>query len=78
MSPFLKPGDNVLVWKFAKPKIGDVVVLKVGDRIYIKRVKEIKNQEFFLIGDNKRESIDSREFGWIDQKDIIGKVVYKI
>ncbi len=63
---------------FSKPKVGDIVVFKVDDRIYIKRVKEIKNQRFSLNGDNKKDSLDSKEIGWINKEDIIGKVIYKI
>jgi type IV secretory pathway protease TraF len=29
-------------------------------------------------GDNKKESIDSRNFGFINKKNIIGKVVFKM
>lgn len=78
MSPFLKTRDRVLVIRFLKPKIGDVVVFKFNKRYYIKRVAQIKDNEYFVTGDNKKESVDSRRFGWIDKKDIIGKVIYKI
>jgi len=67
MSPFLKPGDNVLVWRFAKPKIGDVIVFKVNDKHYVKRIEKIKGDQYFVLGDNKKESIDSKKFGWIDK-----------
>lgn len=82
MAPSLLNNQTVLAssvpFIFSKPKVGDVVVFKVGDRIYIKRVKEIENQKFFLIGDNKEDSLDSKKIGWVDKKDIIGKVVYRI
>ena len=82
MEPFLLNSQTVLAssipFIFSKPKVGDVVVFKVGDRIYIKRVKEIKNQKFFLVGDNNRDSFDSKKIGWINKEDIIGKVILKI
>ena len=31
--------------------------------------------EYFIIGDNYKESIDSRNYGLINQEDIIGRVV---
>lgn len=77
MVPFLKPGDEVLIWKFLKPKIKNVVVFKRDNKFYIKRVSRIKDDKYFVLGDNEKESIDSRKFGWIDKKDIIGKIVYK-
>ena len=78
MIPFLNPGDEVIVWKHSKPKIGDATVFKKNNKFYIKRVKKIENGKYFVLGDNEKESIDSRKFGWIDKKDIIGKVIYKI
>ena len=78
MTPFLNPGDEVITWKYSKPKIGDVTVFKKNNKFYIKRVKKNENGKYFVLGDNEKESIDSRKFGWIDKKDIIGKVIYKI
>lgn len=78
MSPFLKSGDMVLVSKFGKIKSGDVVVFKIKDAVYIKRIEKKKEDRYFLIGDNRKESIDSRKLGWMDEKDIIGKVIFKI
>jgi len=81
MEPNLFNNQTVLTssipFIFSKPKSGDVVVFKVDDRIYVKRVKEIKNQKFFLIGDNNRDSLDSKKIGWISKQQILGKVVYK-
>lgn len=36
---------------------------------------EIFNK-IFVVGDNETQSTDSRSFGWIERKNIIGKVVY--
>lgn len=80
MFPALKPGQNVLVNRFPKPKVGDIIAIKDprNNKILIKRISETKNNKFFVLGDNKNESTDSRHFGWITKKDIIGKVVYKL
>lgn len=87
MSPILKPGQFVLVSRLAyllsKPKVGDIVAVKDprDGRILIKRIAKIdsakQNLRFFVLGDNKKESTDSRSFGWIGKKDIIGKVIFK-
>ena len=82
MMPRLKSGQSVLVnrlsYLFTKPKIGDVVALKDprDKKILIKRISEIKIGQCFVLGDNKKASTDSRTFGWIRKKDIIGKLVY--
>ena len=84
MFPTLRSGDKIFVNRIAyilsKPKIDDIVAVKdPRDRkVLIKRIKKIDNAKFFILGDNKTHSTDSREFGMIEKKDIIGKIVYKI
>lgn len=78
MEPFLKSGDEVLVFKFLKIKKGDVIVFKKEKKIFVKRVSKIEDGKFTVLGDNKNDSYDSRKFGFINKKDIIGKVVVKI
>lgn len=77
MRPTLKRGDNVLVlcW-FFKLEIGDLVAIKKDGREMIKRVKAIREQEIFVLGDNEKVSLDSRNFGWINKKEMIGKVIW--
>lgn len=81
MEPTYKEGDAVLVnrlaFLFKKPKIGDVIVLSNPKKniIVIKRIYKISSKGYFVVGDNKNESTDSRHFGWIFKKEIIGKVM---
>lgn len=77
MSPALKPGDKVLTinW-FINPKMEDIVVAKVKGKEIIKRVAKLKRDQLFLKGDNKKESTDSRTYGWINKSAILGKVIY--
>lgn len=77
MTPTLKRGDNVLVlcW-FFKIEKGDLVAIKKEARDMVKRVKAIKGDEAFVLGDNEKVSLDSRSFGWINKKDILGKVIW--
>lgn len=81
MEPKFKDGDVVLVnrlsYLLSKPKVGDLVALKHGKYI-IKRIRAIEEKQIFVIGDNKKESTDSRKFGWINKKEIVGKVIFKI
>ena len=80
MSPTLHAGQIVFVnrlsYFFKSPKINDIVAAKVGDKVFIKRITKIENKKFFLSGDNKSDSFDSRKFGMISRKDIIGKAVF--
>lgn len=80
MHPLYKPGERVVVIKkeFFPIKIGNVVVLKDprNGTIILKRVSKMKSKLYFVVGDNSKESTDSRQFGWIRKKYIIGKVLY--
>ncbi len=82
MVPYLAERDEVvtLPYFFGKPKIGDVIVFKhiVPPFIFCKRIKKIINDEIWVEGENKKESIDSRKFGFVKRKNIIGKVIIKL
>ena len=82
MSPKFSEEDSVLVssipFMFIKPKKGDVVVFEKFNRIYLKRIGKIKDDKYFLVGDNKKDSLDSRRFGTVDRNQIKGKVIFKI
>lgn len=82
MTPTYSEGDNVLVSSlplmFAKPKKGDVVVFEKYNRLYVKRIGKINDKKYFLVGDNKKDSHDSRRFGLVSDNQIKGKVIRKI
>lgn len=81
MLPTLKHGQDVLVrcW-FYQPKAGDMVVIKKDGKEMIKRIQRVSGrvsgQKYFVVGDNKKESTDSRRFGLIDKSEIAGKVIF--
>ena len=80
MFPTLKPGQDVLVFNwsylFSKPRIGDIVVIRKNGKDIIKRIQKILDREYFVEGDNKKQSTDSRNFGPIDKSQLIGKVIW--
>lgn len=80
MFPTLRSGQDVLCFHwayiFSKPKGGDIVVVRVNGRDMVKRIQLCHGRGIIVIGDNEKESSDSRSFGAIDRSEIIGKVVF--
>ena len=81
MEPTIHSGDFVFAVKYflRKPKEGDIVVLKhpKKEMKLIKRIKKIENEKYFVVGDNPAYSSDSRDFGFVERKEIIGKVIIR-
>ena len=85
MEPSLHNGDyvvlNRLSYLLSAPKKGDIVVLKspVGESIFIKRITKTSGRKrYFVEGDNKKHSVDSRHFGPVSIDKILGKVIFRI
>lgn len=79
MFPAFIPGQRVIITKwFWTIKVGSVVVCKYPrtKKLIIKRIAKINGHKVYLTGDNKLESIDSRDFGWLNKDCIVGKVFW--
>lgn len=85
MEPTLFSGDMVFVsslpFLVSSPKVGDIIAFEKRKKIFIKRIAE-KNpsadrEKYFVKGDNEKDSLDSMKFGWVDRKEIMGKVMSK-
>ncbi len=84
MEPSYSEGDYLIVNRLAfflrSPRKGEVVLLedpRTGKAI-LKRVRDVKKQLYYLLGDNKHYSTDSRTFGWVSSEKIIGTVLWHI
>lgn len=77
MEPAIKQGNIVLVsslpFLFSEPKVGDVVTFRKDELIFIKRIVKIKNNQYFLKGDNSKDSL---RVSWISKKDLVGKLLF--
>lgn len=78
MEPAIKNGQEIIVSKIPfwliPPRKGDIVAFDDNGMMIVKRITEAKKSKFKVKGDNKK---DSKDYGWIERKNIIGKVVYK-
>lgn len=79
MEPTILSGTILLVssipYLFKQPKLGDIVVFKVLEEKFVKRIKKNEGRRYFLAGDNTTDSLDSRKLGWVRREDILGKVL---
>jgi nickel-type superoxide dismutase maturation protease len=80
MQPALRPGDRVLVWRWARPKAGDIIILRdteAPSRFLVKRVVSADAEALSVRGDNPNVSRDSRHFGRVPRRMVVGRVVYR-
>lgn len=81
MLTVLKSGDCVFVDPKLEPEIGDIILFHhpfIQNKKLVKRIAEITTEgNFIVLGDNPPESTDSRSFGAILPKNILGVVVYR-
>ena len=83
LTPEFQEGDFVLVSKipffFSSLKPGDIIAFhQPGYGLLIKRVQSIAQDSRIEVIGSHPDSIDSRVFGPIRDKDIIGKVIWHI
>lgn len=85
MEPALLQGDRLLVqWWGRAPRAGDLVVFHNPEKwpaLLVKRVARVlpsqgQGPRFFVLGDNKAESRDSRHFGPVPAGAVLGRVVW--
>ncbi len=84
MEPIAHEGDYIFVRKFfpwEKPLENDrIIALDPRDpsRILLKRIVGIQDDKYNIIGDNKKESTDSRTFGLVPRNMIHSKIIVRI
>ncbi len=75
MAPKLRPGQLIVATAlYRKLRPGQVVIVEQANKQMVKRIERIEEDRLFVIGDNLPASIDSRQFGWLDQSAVIARV----
>jgi nickel-type superoxide dismutase maturation protease len=77
MAPEFLENNLILVKKTKDYKVGQVVGFEYDGKVLIKRISEIKGNKFYLLGDNPKNSLDSRKLGWINRDKIVFRVIVK-
>jgi nickel-type superoxide dismutase maturation protease len=80
MEPTLVSGDRLLVARLRAVRVGDIVAARhpgPRPRLMVKRVAAVLGDEVVLEGDNPRRSTDSRSFGPVDRRAVVGRAVYR-
>jgi nickel-type superoxide dismutase maturation protease len=80
MAPTLQPGDRLVVWRTRSVHPGDIVAAadpRQPERTVLKRVTSVDPEGVFLLGDNPGQSTDSRQFGRVPIKSLVGKALYR-
>jgi nickel-type superoxide dismutase maturation protease len=78
MEPTLAPGDRLLVRRTRHVHAGDVIAVRDprdSRRVLVKRVGAVLDEGIVLRGDNPSASTDSRSFGPVPARSVLGRVV---
>lgn len=77
MAPTLQPGDRVLCVPWWHYQAGHLVIGPGEAGPMVKRIERMGERGAWLVGDNRAQSTDSRELGWIPLVQLRGRVIYR-
>ena len=79
MRPGFAPGDRLLAVGPWRLRPGQVVALRDprDGRMLVKRVAAVRDDAIEVRGDNAAASTDSRHFGPVPRRLVVGRVVYR-
>lgn len=81
MAPLIVEGDELLFTPTNRPRVNDIVLAQHPTNaaiVLIKMVDSIREGEFYLTGINQSTSSDSRDFGWLSNDLLLGRVTSRI
>ncbi len=77
MEPFLSAGRLIVVVSSKHYNPGDVVGVRFDSKIIIKRIAKTRDNLVYVLGDNPRNSLDSRKLGWIASDNLVFKLLFR-
>jgi len=80
MTPAFLPGDHLLLGPPWRVRPGSVVAVtdpRRPDRLMVKRVAAVDGKSVVVLGDNASASTDSRHFGPVDRRALVGRVLLR-
>lgn len=86
MFPTYKNGETLFgtrLYRKSHLKVGDVILYQMNEeedtRIVVKRIKHIRKHngelQFFCVGDNSKNSYDSRYYGYVSENQLVCKLI---
>ncbi len=76
MYPTLENDQLIILRPRAPLHVGDIIVFLYEGHEKIKRIHGIEGEFLYVLGDNPRFSTDSRHFGYVPRRTVLGKVAY--
>jgi nickel-type superoxide dismutase maturation protease len=81
MQPALRPGENVFVLRWFRPRVGDIVVVRDPEsprQFLLKRLsRRTADGTWEVRADNANVGRDSRHFGPVASSLLVGRVVWR-
>ena len=78
MEPNLVQGDLVVFVPRRGYSVGDVVLARHEGQQIVKRITRVEGERYYLVGDNRQESTDSRHYGMEESSAIIGSIMINL